>query len=76
MTKAEELPMRPPTYKELYKMRRQAGMRGQPDFYLPKGKILINGPEAHHNIPDWPAKPVSKKAIRKGSRRARKAGLA
>lgn len=75
MTKKTEQPLpsnQGPTEKQMYQLRRQAGLRGQSDFYLPKGKALINGENANHLTPDWPAKPVSKKAIKKGSRRARR----
>jgi hypothetical protein len=54
-------------FKAEYRKRREAGLRGQGEEFNPKGKA--------HSSPDWPRKPVSKKAMLKNTKRARKAVL-
>ncbi len=53
-----------PTFdKGLYWKRREHGWRGQYDY-------PVQG--THHWSPDWPPKPVTKKAFLKNTKRARK----
>ena len=55
------------TGKELYRSRREAGLRGQGDFYF-KSRGYTTG--KHATVGD---KPISKKALRKNTKRARRA---
>lgn len=58
--------------KAKYRKRRKAGLRGQEGVYLPPGRGFV---VRRYCGPDWPKKPVSVKAIKKQTKRARKAGV-
>lgn len=51
-------------FKADYRKRREAKLRGQGDRFDMLGKVYLD--------PDWPRKPVSKKAKLKNTKRARK----
>jgi hypothetical protein len=70
--------------KTTYQTRRQKGLRGQPGPYIKKrGSIFLRRDEKGYPIPAPGGvpyatvgnKPVSKKALRKNTKRARKAAL-
>lgn len=60
--------------KQKYWERRTKGLRGQGDkFYYPRrGVKALLTVVGFHDKPDWPRKEVTKKALLKNSKRARK----